>query len=372
MKISKLTYLIALIITFLMYGFTNNDKFEDKKRINWDDSYAWKVISITGTIGIGTDGKLWKWNDENVSGRNLEQIGSDNDWKNVWGSGGSYIAMKNDGELWSWGKEADGQLGYKVTGDRHKMKQIGNDKWIEVSKGTRHVFAIKNDGTLWGWGENWHGRFVNDPKIRGIFEPLQIGTDSNWIKVSTSEYQTLLLKSDGTLWTILKEEAGMFQSKPVQIGNDNNWNLISAEYSRNFAIKKDGTLWAWGNTPGSLLGFEIQTGQLDEPIFSPAQLGTDNDWANVCSGELFTLAMKTNGTLWSWGYGPQHGHGNYEQIISPKQLGNETDWTYIDAAYSVALAIKNDGSAWLWGSKLSGRFGFSNKSDSILIPTMLR
>lgn len=44
-------------------------------------------------------------------------------------------------------------------------------------------------------------------------------------------------------------------------------------------------------------------------VYIPTQIGTDTNWAAVSAGYDYTLALKTDGTLWVWG---RNGDGQLE------------------------------------------------------------
>jgi alpha-tubulin suppressor-like RCC1 family protein len=78
---------------------------------------------------------------------------------------------------------------------------------------------------------------------------------------------------------------------------------------------------------------------------SPKQVGALTTWLNVAGGRYYTLATKTDGTLWSWGqnnYG-QLGLGNTLDRSSPVQVGALTTWFRIacTTAKSRTSALKS-------------------------------
>ena len=95
------------------------------------------------------------------------------------------------------------------------------------------------------------------------------------------------------------------------------------------AIKTDGTLWSWGKNNWGHLGHNNQAN-----YSSPTQIGSDTTWSKVAvSGEFKVKAIKTDGTLWSWGYNNKGQLGLNQptstHVSSPTQVGSESDWTKI-------------------------------------------
>jgi alpha-tubulin suppressor-like RCC1 family protein len=79
----------------------------------------------------------------------------------------------------------------------------------------------------------------------------------------------------------------------------------------------------------------------------------------VAAGQNHTLALKTDGTLWAWGYNfrGQLGDGTNDTKYTPTQVGTGNDWDSVAAGNSHTLALKTDGTLWAWGSNEYGRLG---------------
>ncbi len=82
------------------------------------------------------------------------------------------------------------------------------------------------------------------------------------------------------------------------------------------ALKTDGTLWAWGYNYYGQLGDGTKT---DKSM--PVQTGTG--FTMISAGARYSIGLKTNGTLWAWGwnYYGQLGDGTYNERLTPVQIG---------------------------------------------------
>jgi alpha-tubulin suppressor-like RCC1 family protein len=76
------------------------------------------------------------------------------------------------------------------------------------------------------------------------------------------------------------------------------------------AIKSDGTLWSWGNNGSGQLGDGTTTNQT-----TPAQIGALTTWKAIAAGTGFTLALRSDGTLWAWGNNSSGQLGNGTFVI---------------------------------------------------------
>jgi len=265
--------------------------------------------------------------------------------------------------LFSWGRNDTGALGLSDTSYRSSPVQVGSTAiWTEITSGDIHSLGIRNDGTLWSWGDNTYGELgLGDTSVR--YSPTQVGTLTNWSKVSTGNNHTLAIKTDGTLWSWGYNgngELGIGNTSttlsPVQVGSHTNWAKISAGANHSLAIKTDGTLWAWGANTAGETGHGISSGTGGSGVLSPRQVGLLTDWAEIAGGNYFTLAVKTNGTLWTWGDNPNGnlGSGNTTDRSSPVQVGSLTNWKYVAASqgqtnFCHSLSVKTDGTLWSWG-----------------------
>ena len=148
------------------------------------------------------------------------------------------------------------------------------------------------------------------------------------------------------------------RSSPVQIGALTTWSQVAAGSGHSLAIKTDGTMWSWGDDGSGRLGLN----QPDTNVSSPVQIGALTTWSQVEGGGSFSLAIKTDGTLWSWGLGAsgQLGLNNTVNRSSPVQIGALTTWSQIAGGLEHSLAIKTDGTMWSWGYNDSGRLGLND------------
>jgi alpha-tubulin suppressor-like RCC1 family protein len=160
-------------------------------------------------------------------------------------------------------------------------------------------------------------------------------------------------------------EAG---SSPVQITGDDVWKAgfemhksSNGTTSNVSAVKTDGTLWSWGYNGQGVLGNNKSNPGTNASVSSPIQIGSDTTWNNVVSNNLATFATKTDGTAWAWGSNGrgQLGQNNETQYSSPVQVGSGTDWDTLNVGYDVVFGIKTDGTMWGWGRGDDGGLGIN-------------
>jgi len=110
-----------------------------------------------------------------------------------------------------------------------------------------------------------------------------------------------------------------FLMKSALAPGQNTYVKIAAGAVHSLALKTDGTLWAWGFNAYGQLGDGTQ---VDKNI--PVLIGSD--YATIAAGSIHTLALKTDGTLWAWGFNGdgELGDGTVVNKFAPVQIGPNT------------------------------------------------
>jgi alpha-tubulin suppressor-like RCC1 family protein len=324
---------------------------------------------------------LWLWG-SNASGRlgnntlidrssPVQTVSSGTNWKQVSLGACHSAAIKTDGTLWLWGYGLNGRLGNNSGNNQSSPVQTvsSGNNWKQVAGGSAITAAIKTDGTLWSWGAGGCGRLGDNTTIIRSSPVQTVSSGTNWKQVSAGCFHTAAVKTDGTLWLWGRNNVGRLgdnsainRSSPVQtVSSGTNWNHVSAGNYHSAAIKTDGTLWLWGRGSDGRLGDNTT---IDKS--SPVQtVSSGTNWKQVSTGYFHTAAIKTDGTLWTWGEGSQGTLGNNSTInrSSPVQtVSSGTNWKQVSSGYWHTAAIKTDGTLWTWGNNSSGRSLGNNNS----------
>ena len=352
-------------------GLTNKTDYSSPKQIpgtTWLD-----IIGPSREVESGgalkSDGTLWMWG-HNANGqlaqnnvvqysapvqipgttwkiRTDDETGATDRKYNISGQNQNTFAIKTDGTLWAWGANPQGQLGQNSRTYYSSPIQIPGTTWKYVHAGRDGgFFGIKTDGTMWTMGRGTQGRLgLNDRTTRS--SPVQI-PGTTWRSVGGADQTVFATKTDGTLWGWGNNNVGQIgansrqtpgNSSPVQVPGT-TWKTVDTASSATIAIKTDGTLWAWGSSDSGALGLN-QSGLTRRS--SPTQIGSDTDWSILTNiGSEAFQAVKTDGTLWSWGAQSdgQLGHNNNTNYSSPKQIPGTTWLSRIGGHNKGGFAIK--------------------------------
>jgi alpha-tubulin suppressor-like RCC1 family protein len=273
----------------------------------------------------------------------------------------------------TYGEMADNSIAPKSS-----PVQVGSlTDWLQVSNGLNASAAIKSDGTLWTWGRGTSGALGNG-STASKSSPTQVGALTNWTQVAVGHNGTChAVKTDGTLWAWGSDAngglgtgtSGTSRSSPVQIGALTTWKFVATGNYFGVAIKTDGTLWSWGvNNYGQLGKGDITSRS------TPVQIGTGTNWSKVSAGYEHVLAIKTDGTLWGWGNTGTGaiGDGSIGSKSSPVQIGALTTWSQVSCGVYHSVVLRNDGTLWGMGNNYSGQAagGTGDKSSPTQLGTL--
>ena len=135
-------------------------------------------------------------------------------------------------------------------------------------------------------------------------------------------------------------------------------------------LKSDrNTIWAWGvNSNGQLGNGTMADSYTPVQVLASASTALSNVIAINC-GEVHSLAVKSDGSVWDWGYNGYGGLGNNltTDLSYPVQVQVlSATTTYLSGVVDAkggeydSMALKNDGTVWTWGYNSSGQLGTNN------------
>jgi alpha-tubulin suppressor-like RCC1 family protein len=285
---------------------------------------------------------------------------------------GVIITNYNLPNLYTWGRNNYGQLGNGTTTNTSSpiIPTIGGTSWNQVACGRSHTVAIKTDGTLWSCGYGSFGVLgTNTGTTSSFVQEMSSGT--NWKQVAGGGRHSAAIKTDGTLWSWGLNYNGVLgigssvnfgQSSPVTTINGGiTWSQVACGYNHTAAVKTDGTLWTWGNNNYGRLGNSSTTNTSSPVTVS----GGGTTWQSVACGYRHTAAIKTDGTLWTCGYGGYGILGNNTGGTTSSPVttaGGGTTWSQVACGYTHTAAIKTDGTLWFWGN-----FGNGGSSSPVTV-----
>jgi len=276
------------------------------------------------------------------------------------------IGLSADGNVYGWGDDTHGQLGLgRVLMADYPQPVSGFNLGPGVVKsriavGSSHNVVVRSDGSVWAWGANSSGQLgVGTAGTRT--SPVQVVGLTSVVAVAAGADYSLAVKSDGSVWAWGANYFGqlgdgttiLLRASPVQVMGLTGVVAVAAGADHSLAIKSDGSVWAWGYNGNGALGDGTFTTRI-----SPVQVVGLTGVATVACGSDHSLAMKSDGTVWAWGINELGALGTSPSAIpytsSPILVAGLTGVVALAAGLSHSLALKSDGSVWAWGTFAHG------------------
>lgn len=276
-------------------------------------------------------------------------------------------ALLADGTVRTWGDNEHGQLGDGTLEARNVAVQVIDPAdpsglltdVVDLAQAFVVSVAVRGDGTVRAWGENYLGQMAIGP-VPSTSVPLPIldpsdpaGVLTDVIGVSTASIQglfdrsihTVALKGDGTvrawgynLYGGLGDGTQTDSTVPVQTIDPNDptgylTGVIAVEAGRQYslALKADGTVWSWGGNFRGMLGDGTQNpSSVPIQVIDPADpTGYLRGVTAISAGQLHSAALKGDGTIRTWGINTngELGDGTAVERWSPVQVVDPADPT---------------------------------------------
>lgn len=228
-----------------------------------------------------------------------------------------------------------------------------------------------DDGTEIVNGTNPGLADTDGDRLLDPFDPAP--RDADVFTIDATWRHALLVKTDGSVWAWGSNQYGQLAlalntagvSTPSRVGTDGDWVQAVAGYDHSGALKSDGTLWTWGANHYSQLG---QGPTLPDSVYTPQPVGSDHDWRFPSFGGNSSHAYKDDGTHWAWGANangmlgvPDDGSG---EVSVPRLVQGESErWMNIELGENFGAGVKADGSLWAWGRNPSGQLCLGHNTD---------
>lgn len=228
------------------------------------------------------------------------------------------------------------------------------------------IVAVLPDGRL--WLRQYPLRLIK--QVQGqvtYFVPKAGGSSrsgfvpgSNWRDAAVSSSGCFAVQQDGSLWDLTDVQHGKrgAEKNLKRVGDSHDWLQLTSGGTHFSAVKSDGTLWEWG------FRYDPKGPQPSpDELRVPAQVGTDTDWIAVVDSGQNSVAVKADGTIWRWGWiqnwsGDNHSRAEV-QTTPEKWLafpGRQRPVYLSSSGFSLA-AVCDDGTLWLGGYMLGAFLG---------------
>jgi len=356
----------------------------------WTDDVDSQLVSSMYSWGWGCNGSLGD-NTTVTKSSPVSVVGGFTDWRqvSVGGLGGAGsnnafgLAVRTNGTAWAWGNGSGGKLGNGTTTNHSSPVSVigGFTDWCQVSTSRFNngfSLAVKQNGTAWAWGCNNYGQIGDNTTVSKSSPVSVVGGFTDWCQISAGGRHSLAVRQNGTAWAWgrggygpLGDGTAVNKSSPVSVvGGFTNWCQVSGGYNFSLGLRTNGTLWAWGYGNQGQLGIGCL---VFYPLSPLSVVGGFTDWCQVSAGSTHSLGVRQNGTAWAWGNNASGRLGDNTTVnkSSPVSVvGGFTNWCQVAAGGLHSLGLKQDSTPWAWGDGTDGRLGnncTTNRSSPVSV-----
>jgi alpha-tubulin suppressor-like RCC1 family protein len=399
-------------------------------RTDWEKVAFWGAaagINQRGMMGIAS-GELYSWGgfNFNLVGDGLATsrsspvivMGGNGDKISHLSLGGFNSAgVTANGLLYTWGLGLNGTLGMEDSISRSSPTQIATAfyiisptlitsgrtdaiglSWNLVRAGATHAVALDSSNTIWAWGLNSSGQLgqgatASRQKPLNLIADFSVGAyPTSWNIVKATADGTVAVTSANIIYawgasTNLGDGTAVSKSSPILLGGaiircspikvgTSSWSQVAVSNNFTMAIRSDGALFGWGfGTSGYPHIGDQSVASKSSPVLVAGTPGTLS-WIAVSAGHTHSLAITNTGGMYAWGNN-RFGMcgvgtvtaGSTNILFSPAQIGSSS-WTAVAAGASTSLAIDTLGRMFSFGLNSAGALGIglvTDRSSPVLV-----
>ncbi|MDR1032785.1 MAG: hypothetical protein LBL84_02090 [Candidatus Nomurabacteria bacterium] len=387
--------MLALLVVFVypVYAFIAN--------LSYRQAEATSTTSIAPSKGPVAGGTI-------VTITGLEPI----KFSEVAAGNSHSMGIDTDGNLYAWGGNSDGQVGNglgtgKVTTPWRVNGGAGSGipastRFTKIAAGQRHSMAIDTNGNLYTWGYNFIGQIGNGSAgTANVTTPWQVngGTGSGvpdstkFSQIAAGSECSMAIDTNGNLYAWGSDGRGQISNGSGTVNVTTPWQINGGSSSgipastkftqitasnHSMAIDTDGNLYMWGynyygQVGNGLSGSDVTTlWRLNGGTGSGIPSSTK--FASAIAGYLHSMAIDTDGNLYTWGYNVfgQVGNGTTANVTTPWQVNGgagsgvlaATKFAQVAAGFYHSMGIDTDGNLYTWGGDNYGQIGNGASSST--------
>jgi ABC-type Na+ efflux pump permease subunit len=193
----------------------------------------------------------------------------------------------------------------------------------------------------------------------------QVVAGSNWADAFPLFFETVGIRSNGTLWVSKELQMPWSWPRPgigrqlgfgrrlmdnpplVRFGAETNWQEMAFESDTSvILLKRDGTLWVWGTNLFDSVAYRGLRAS------APVRLGAESDWARILRGNQWIYAWKRDGRAWAFHTAYRlGGPSSLETVAERVPLLDHIQFRSLNShptASAMDIGVRGDGTLWYW------------------------
>ncbi|XXY17664.1 MopE-related protein [Sorangium sp. So ce216] len=290
-------------------------------------------------------------------------------------AGSNHTLLLVRGTVWAWGNTTYGQIGTGGSGSAPQGSpvQVPGLPAIEaISAGGYHSLALDASGSVWAWGQNSYGQIgTGSASSMPQATPVQVPGLPPIKAISAGASHSMALDTSGVIWVwgassygqIGNGSSGINQVTPTSVSLPGGAAAISAGWHHSLAVSTDGSVWSWGRNNYGQIG-NGTSGTTNRT--TPYQVALGGMATAVAAGGGHSLALLSDKTVKAWGYNGQGqlGLGSTTSQPLPQIVPGLSNVQVIAAGGYFSMAMGLSGTVWSWGQDTQGQIGDGDASST--------
>ena len=380
------------------------------------------ILTNTGSVYV------WGHNEENTLGKDdnnnsgeIEKLESIKNVISINAARYNSSAITSDGKVYTWGRNDEGQIGnvnvaLRTNEPMNVMAGATNsedeesslENIVAITIGANHMTALRLDGKVYSWGTDMFGQLGderNGYEYEKVDLPVLTGTAASnslimdHVKVVSADTNEIAGEYESgesmpEIITITDAQKVKIEIPEIKKYYKSGFNLI--ENDQKFDIT---SAIIFSSSNEKIAGVSADTVEINWETVSPVSLENGgergiveikaenegfygilkvhvkapNEFTTpmIASGENFTIALKSDGSVWAWGdntYG-QLGNGNFESSQGPIPVLAVDATKKLSGVFKIAagkyhaLAMTSDGAVLAWGLNDNGQLGNNSTTN---------
>ncbi|MES2922712.1 MAG: HYR domain-containing protein [Verrucomicrobiota bacterium] len=302
------------------------------------------------------------------------------------------LALTSDGKLFAWGNNAGPDFDYtgtarsKVPVELYYSGPPAGETLVAVSAGDDHSIALASDGKAYAWGYNNYGQLGNGNTTQSS-DTVAVDTNGvlagkSLVAIAAGNRHNLALSSDGRVYGWGANTFGalgnnVWGDSSVPVAVDISGVLatktlagIAAGYNFSLAVSSDGKVFSWGSNVYGQLGNNSTTDSPFPVAVADSGVLAGKTIVAVKAGMYHGLALSSDGKVYAWGENVDGQLGNNSNLRSSVPVAVDTSGPMagktvvaIAAGAFHGMALTADGMVFAWGAN-AGRLGNGNTIGS--------
>jgi alpha-tubulin suppressor-like RCC1 family protein len=344
------------------------------------NNYDLHIRTSANVTGLGGD---WILESDNINLVGLYFNENIVNYKYSLDLGQHTVVVDSSFNLFSCGWNIYGELGTGNNTDSNVLvdmlrSNISGKIPIQVARGENYTLILMSDRTIYGCGYNIIGQLgTGNSNNSNILIPMIIPIDKTPIQVACGYYHTVVLMSDGTIYSCGYNNVGQLGT-----GNNTSSNVLVDMSSvpsgktpiqiacggfYTVVLMSDGTIYACGR---NLFGQFGNNNTINSNILvSMTSIPSNKIPIQISCGLEHTIVLMSDGSIYSCGYNNvgQLGTGNNNSsanLISMSSIPNDKIPIQIDCGIQHTIVLMSDRTIYTCGANDVGQLGIGNNNNS--------